>query len=731
MSLIKNASPEFIALGAKDLSTRVVLTEDTVLPQHIPLFFVHTKKGTEDRTVVNGSTFNSLFSNESLDPNGPYYNHQTRYLTAALAHNDSVMIQRIVGNDHGPKANFVLYIDILETNLVNYLRDSNGNYIPDENNEYRINEEQPIVRGYKIKWIKEWVSEEDKLNQHLGEYIAKPGTMVNEDGQPSMMYPIFEARASNYGKFYNTVGLAVGSQYGEDLNETFKEDTNSLPFNLYIYNRPTETSSPVVFDTLFGEPYAEFSFRDKAVYSITEQDVNINNVFASNWYNTINPDLPYVYPDIEGFYFYSDNYKIVTTMIVEKEKNFVTNRETVWGDNKKSSTVGWYDFTSALKSEVAKQNYMINPFSLQTSRKVKYFTVQYDNRISTAKNKNRIEVNLTATTPIFLSGGRDGDMTDINFEKQVVKYVSKYNDKNSSYHDLAVNVENVIWDSGFTIPTKKELMQFIALRKDTVLVLSTHEARLGTKHASLSQTRAIGVSLKTRFKLTPESTYYNTPVARGMIVAGSALLRDGSTSDRVPITYEIMIKTSKLMGGKEGVWDTNMLFDRVYDDINNSGSKLQYMVDVEPKHIPASVKPVLWSNGIVWAQPFDLSSYHFPGLQTVYDNDTSVLNSFFTAMALSVVTRKNAEAWRRFTGSTDMTDGEFTDMVETWLRNSTANIFGNMFYVTHDVYLTDNDKLRGYSWRQVSTLYGNNMKSKTVYTTQVARKSDLENNTEE
>lgn len=725
MSLIKNASPEFIALGTKDLSIRVVPLEAAPLPLHLPIFFVHTKKGPVDRQVVDASTFNVLFGNDSLESHTPYYNHQTRYLKAALAYNSSVMVQRIRPKDAKVKANIVVYMDVLKTNLINYKRNSDGSLVPNaDTNDYEINMDSPVVSGYRVKWIVEHVTDYEEEN--LGTYVTKPGTMVDDNGTASTMYPIFEARASNFGQHYNNIGFAIGGFYGDDLDESIKESTNSLPFKLTIYNRASETSSPVQFNTLYGEPFATISLRKRALNPISNERMDIEKAVESQWYNISDTNLPYVYPDFEGIYFYRDNYEEVTRLFVEAERKYVSIKEDIWADNKKASTISWYDFTTNDQAAILDQNYMINPFSAMSSKKVKYFALQLDDAIAVGNEYQR-EINMSNEVPIFLEGGFDGTVDNKEYEESVVDHMRKYGDANSEYQDLAVNVENILWDSGFTVETKKELVQFISTRKDTVLVLSTHDSSL-QKPLSLSDTRAVAIALKTRLKLAPESTYYGTPVARAMVVAGTYLVRDGDNDDRVPLTYDLMVKTCKMMGAADGKWKREYLFDRVYNTVDNPGSLITSGADVQPKFIPANVKPSLWTNGVVWAQPFDLSSFHFPALQTIYENDTSVLNSFFTLMGLSALTKINAEAWRRFTGTTDLTDGEFIDLVENWLRNATIDRFADMFGISHEVIINDADKARGYSWQQVSTIYAGTLRTVCVYSSLANRLEDMPQN---
>ena len=725
MSLIKNASPQIILLGAKDESTRVVPSSEIPLPQFLPIFFVYTKKGPTSRVVADSAGIQAAFGSDTLDSTKKYFNHQSRYLRDCLTYNASVMVQRIVPSDAGVKANAIIYIDVLKTKVINYKRNSDGSLIPNNlTNDYEIDTDNPTIEGYRVKWIKEYV--DAGVEDSYGKLKSKLGTMIDSaTGKRSTMYPIFDVRAMYQGEDYNNIGFSIGSFYGDDMNEKVKEHNLCLPYKLSLFTRINSSSNAVQFNTLYDEPYTLFSFKQDALNPETKAKIQLENIFESSFFNESNEDLPLVYRDYENFYFYRENFDKICKMFLETEKKYVTIDESEWADGEKASTLTWYDFTSYLPEELEEQYGMMNPFSCRTSKNVRYFTVQYDDGIATYGD-GQVEVNMANDVPIFLEGGSDGTMDDEHYEAQVSSYMDEYGDENGHYVDLAVNVENILIDSGFSLELKEKMTNFILVRKDTALILSTHVASLGKEYYNLSDSRAIGTALKTRLRLCPESTYYGTPVARAIVLVGAGLLRDGSTDERIPLTYELMMKSSKMMGSGDGKWKSTYIFDRALDSDTNPGSKLQYLISVEPEYIPGNVKPSLWNAGLVWAQPFNRSSYHFPALQTIYEDDTSVLNNYFSMIALSTITKIAASCWRNFTGTTSLTDNEFIAIVNEWMRKQTTDLFADMFNVTPEAYMTSSDKLRGYSWNLDTILEGTVSKTVCTYTSIIRRRDDEE-----
>jgi hypothetical protein len=116
----------------------------------------------------------------------------------------------------------------------------------------------------------------------------------------------------------------------------------------------------------------------------------------------------------------------------------------------------------------------------------------------------------------------------------------------------------------------------------------------------------------------------------------------------------------------------------------------------------------------------------FPALQTVYENDTSVLNSFFTAVAISYLNKVQHAAWREFTGSMSLTDAQLEEQVNNFVSAAVKDKFDNKFVIVPNATVTEFDALRGYSWTLPIKIYSPNMKTVMTAFTQAYRASSLE-----
>ena len=909
MALFKNASPQVIFLGTDDQSTRTILPTPEPIPQHCPIFYIMAKKGPTGRMLLSQSKLTSIYGSETFDLNDKFYNHQTRFLQAVSSKSNNCMIQRLVPKDALVKANAVIYADVLETQVPNYVRNSAGEYVLDEKtNKYKVNTKKPTIKGYEIKFIKETLSENSKpglikakdgtmsttisteqvipnaydliikniknkikvgdvlpiydlgitqngkinfsisssnkkvagLDPDTLKWVAKEAgttkisivlepldpkatdnletskvefdlqvvdTDVNDipnitltgvkniltpedktmslsvtgDGSDtavisvkdakiasvnrrvitgltngvtyvtvnvpatadkegvsfvftlqskvaklpnietqvkSKMYPLFELEAKYPGEYYNNIGFSITSLQGDSADSKIISKNKALPYKLALYTRPVANGSPVVLRSLYSEPSVQFTFKERDTNPNTEARFDFETVYKENWFNEDDELKPMKYFEYEHFYFYRENLETITKLITKEEEKYVSEEEQEWDDGVLSPNKTWFDFVD-IDGDLSDEHYLINIFNCKTTKNVNYYTAVKASTKSVLAD-NQKEVTISGDTPIFLDGGTDGTINNEIYEELVKEKLAEYIDPDSEVQDLAINVESIIYDSGFTLATKKELVNFITLRKDTIIVLSTHDDALGDKDLILSDARAIGVALKARYQLAPESEYYGTSVARGIVMLGTGKLRDGSSGHRIPFTYELAIKAASMMGNSSGKWDGTKVFD------NYPGNALEYLIDPSPSFIPAGIKPTLWSDGLVWVQPYDRTSYHIPALQTIYDDDTSVLNNFFTIMCLSQLVKSGDRVWRKFTGTATMSNNEFLEAVVAYATEDINNKFAGILTVKVEAEITEEDENLGYSWRLYHNVYAPNMKTVLVHSSRVFRSSDLE-----
>ena len=148
--------------------------------------------------------------------------------------------------------------------------------------------------------------------------------------------------------------------------------------------------------------------------------------------------------------------------------------------------------------------------------------------------------------------------------------------------------------------------------------------------------------------------------------------------------------------------------------------------DINVTFTSTKVRNKDWSVGLNWVQTSTRSSYFIPALQTVYNNDTSVLNSFFFA-AVCVEMQKVAErVWRLFSGNVSLTDAQLFDKVNEAVEARSVGRFAELFKIVPAAYKTAADEARGYSYTLPISIYGNNMSTVATVELKAYRMSDFE-----
>src|SRR5579872_5656777 len=96
------------------------------------------------------------------------------------------------------------------------------------------------------------------------------------------------------------------------------------------------------------------------------------------------------------------------------------------------------------------------------------------------------------------------------FRRPVATAAAGYADPNNILQNTAKYPESIIYDTGFPLATKKALCSFIAVRKDTSVVLCTYDTT--GQVLTAAEESSMGVALKAYLQQYPESDYYGTPV---------------------------------------------------------------------------------------------------------------------------------------------------------------------------------------------------------------------------
>lgn len=681
---IVNASPQVILQGTNDQSTRAPVRTADAIPTHLPKIYIYAKKGPTTPQLVVGDDRSAMYHADSFDVRLPWANHATVLSNLINAEGNQCMYQRLLPVDAGPASNLMLSLDVLPTIIPQYTRNSDGSFATDSQGAKILS--GSTAAGYTVKWV---VSTRGTSTANgFGTATITAGDQTNATTQvQSQRYPIMELKASSIGAAGNDVGIRLWAPTNE-VNTLVSQDLltsqKAYPYFAAIIRRADATSSPNIVQTTFSEQRTVITFKPNVIDPTTDSKLYIGDVLLDKYQNLTDPRFPAQYGDFGTLAVYDNNIETVLNLFYAAEF---------------ANQVPGGDFTGADDEE-----HLFNFVSGQSSNGVPYNTFQI---LTTGANV----VRPSEYTNIYAQSGSDGTMNDTLFAGLVADAVTEYGNINSQLMDTATNVESIIYDSGFPIETKKALCNFIAVRKDTFVVLGTHT--VGGPQLTASEEHSLAIALRTRLQLTPESDYFGTAVMRGMIMGRSGKLRDSQYTKYVPTTMEIAIKSARYMGAANGKWKSGKNFDGA------PGSILDYMTDINVTFTPSTARNKDWDVGLNWVQAYDLRSLFFPALKTVCNDDTSVLNSFFTAMAICEINKVNERVWRFFTGisGANLSNDQLVEKVNAKCTSLLQGRFDNRFIIEPAAYVSATDDQRGYSWTLPVKIYAAGMK--TVMTTNV------------
>lgn len=687
MSSIINAAPKVILEGIQDLSTRVVPREPEQIPMHLPQFFTFAQKGPKKNHLLSSiSELNDIYGEKTADYGSKYANHITPFIQTMFANANSVMFKRLVPADANC-GNLLLSLHVISSTLPVYERHLDGTYKQDEYGDY-LEVSGQTVSGYKLKWE---VSSIDPS-------VPIGSQKVISVNDTTTIYPIIEIPASSEGEFSGNIGIRLSvptasSTTQPDFDVMSHHKTMLLRFALL--SRADELSSPTVVNTIGGEKSVDFSFKENVVDKYNIEKYYKKSIFPS-YEDSTTPGMPPIYSPLGQMHFYKDNHLTIAQAIKDSEIASLTTTNDI---NVRPDTLDLYE---------------VNYFTGLTPYDVPYSTIAYD----LSADKDKVFTMLTERNTLYLSKGSDGSIDLDNLDALVKQTMqSGWEDPSDPLEDMAVNPFSTIWDSGFGEEAKKSLCEALGERKDVSVVLSTFE--YGAKALSWAEEESYATVLKTYAAGYPESVIYGTPVCRALVVSGRGYTVDGMYKEASPLTIDLCDKVAKFMGAGNGSMNEGRGFDV------SPNNQITMLRDVTGAYKSERQRQKDWDAGMVWAQNYDRKSLFYPAVQTVYPDDTSVLNSAINMFIAAELEKVCEYVWRNLSGNAKLTTGQFIERSNNMILERTANRFDDRVIIVPDTFYTAADTARGYSWSCRINMYANNMKTVGTFTIVARRRDDL------
>lgn len=526
----------------------------------------------------------------------------------------------------------------------------------------------------------------------------------------SKTYPIMDFEVSSIGKWGNGAGIRFSAP---NINSSIPFDTRLITeqlttmFRMHIVEKENDITSPKIIETRYGEQFIDFSLKPNAVNDRTSQEIYLPSVFDDAYVDK--STIPPTYGTFSNIHIYEANILAVMTELYNHERGIL------------STEMGWTP-TQINDMIPVGGEYTMNFFTGVAWNGYPYESIRMATDL---QNYNGVEMKSGVTH--YALGGNDGTITLANYDALVAQQCNNYGDmivkRNPNgdadvsdvpldFMDTAKWPQSAIWDSGFSMTTKNALLVPMGRRKDIWVALSTQVIGPAEDQNTASEESSIAVTLQNAARMYPESEYYGTKTCRAIVVGHSGQLTNSTWRGLAPMTIDLAAKVATYMGASNGAWKAGFNFD-----ISPKNHVTMFRTDtVNATFKGADVRNEDWAAGLIWIQNYDRRSLFYPGIQTVYDDDTSVLNSLFNIIAVCELEKVCERTWRDLTGIQTLTVAQFIERSDKLINDKVANRFDDKFIIVPETYLTEGDEQRGYSWSCKINFYAPNMKSVGTYT---------------
>lgn len=689
MNLYDNASPRLILRGVEDDSGTVVTPTPAERPQHFPVIYTYAKKGKGHLQFMSPNRANLVYGDESFVENGPYATHATPLYKQFALNANSMAIKRVFPPD-AAMASLRISADLLgPVDIPQYERDEQGQFVLDQSGK-RI-PTGAVRTGYFLKYVggpitldNDGYSTYRKMAHSIGDQAMDVnGTMVQ-----SRRYPLFDILPPDAGSDGDNRGISI---WANTENDDVVPDSalltdpkaRAFPFRIAQFYRPNTYTTGDNVRTNWNEDSMELVLKPGAYNSRVEQDVYLGDDFLPMYTPVATPGEAPIYGQFENFYVYDDNVKTILKKLMASEQAQSSDQH----------------FAQELIGN-ANNPYLINMISARGLSGAPYLTIEINKSDANA-------IHLVKEAQHYMMGGSDGTMNQENFENAVVADMANWANPNHAYSEVLKYPVRCFYDTGFTMDNKKKIIPFIGSRKDLVLGLTPYT--VGEPALTASQESSRALVLQSMARLYPESTFHGTSTNRCFIVGRHGRMIDSKFKGQLPLIIEVASWLSKMMGAGNGRWNSEYIPD------SHPRNMIKLFDKVNATFVPGSAQAVDWRNGLNWVAAWDHGeSLYMPSLQTVYPDDTSVLNSIFAAFACAEIQYLGARVHATFTGNVTLTEAEFREEVTKEYNRLMDRKFAGIFDTSVVTNIEGRDKQLGYAWHNQVIVAGD--PAKTVMT---------------
>lgn len=746
-------TPRFQTTGIRDESRVPVTPQPEQIPQHLPEIFILAERGRLEPQLGISTAMVSHYGSSTFDINSPYYTHQTALASVITANGNNVMFKRLITNS-AKKALLRLSLELVPCQLPVYARTSDGGIRYTEQGPLGVPVVTETINGYRAIWhlgTANYDADEKVYGQASIVETFRLGSIQNVGGTKSLgvyknaagedvvgnsvLYPIFDMEVDTHGAYGDRMGIRIQTPNSRSVNPLQTDIVDVIKAYLYrvsLIERNANALTSTVLPTVLNESYLDVTLPSDIVHPrfTTRQlsfEVNLVDQYSNDTTGFLETTPPF-----GGVHIYHDYLGEVLTRLTQGE---TIGGVAIKGEKDYDSAALVHGRTASQRFSDADNIHLFNLFNGVDINGVPYFASDFSSGSTFGG------INIGPDTTLYASGGNDGLATLPNgkadklenlriFDSLVQAEVTSFGTGEYPMLDIAKYPISAIWDSGFSIDTKFAMLNVMAKRQDVMVILATHSVadyigasvkenwkKVGPNTESEEQ--SILLVLQQAALLYPESTIHNTPACRAAIVGHCGEVTVLPGRQILPLTLDLAHKVSKYMGAGDGRWVNGSAFDSEEGKIVS----IQKKINLTSKTSTAYDNS--WSNGLVWVQNWDRASQFFPSYQTVYPDETSVLNSLITAFGMCTIQKVAFDVWKSLTGNGALNQRLLIQRSDDLIRKKTVDRFDGRFVIVPKTLFTPADLESGNSWSAEIHVYANTDRTLQFSTTVAHRMSDL------
>ena len=655
---IYSSTPRTIFRGIKDEGAVNITMPVESLPIRFPLFMSFAPFGSYDQPLaVNGSSLQLTHGNEVLQPRSKFFTHQSLMMRSHLQGDGASCIFLRLKADGSALATARLGIDLVKDELPVYERNADGSYR--RSNEGELIPTGDVVEGYRAQWKVVQVPNVDYVD-NFGKGSPMEGSMIaSTDGEASTFYPIMDIKGRWEGEDANNTGFRIfapSTLDREPLDGTLLEVLKARPYRLQIVKRANANSTPMVFPTLTSEQFIDFTFIDGIDDRMGAKEYNIERTHFKAYESELEEEFV-GYGPFSDLHVYSSHIETVLTQLAATEAAYT---------NDEIEDIHTFNFLTGSDIDEI-------PYST--------FTVE---------GPREGGVILSDNTSHFLQGGSDGDISNEALNEKWNDILDSLEFSSIPFEDIARMPYDIVVDSGFPLDVKLKFVNFHNLRPDVYPHICTQDVLRPIN--TPSEDSSILLTLRGLFRAQVESPEFGTGATRFAIFNCAGYFADDDYTGLVPFMEYIINKGASYMGAGDGKMKPANVFGRGNQNVvtryvrHNAGKK------------PLQARNSDWNNGVNYPEFYDMKRLFYPGLQSIYQDHTSPLHSYFNVQICCNLTRTGHIVWREMSGDDQLDDSVFLTEVERVFKEKIFEAYDDRAVITPNAYYTALDTDLGTHW---------------------------------